>query len=147
MAPKKKPVDETPICDPAYVRRIDPDMTGSHGFSRLPDGFWDSLANRRSYLDWLGERLGFRCLDDWYEVTVYDFLRNKGIGLIHRCRVSPAAAVMASIPQRKWCEWKFTRVPPGFWEVAENRHRYLRHGWERNWGSANRGRLVSDSDR
>jgi hypothetical protein len=24
MAPKKKPVDRTPICDPAYLRRIDP---------------------------------------------------------------------------------------------------------------------------
>ena len=59
-------------------------------------------------------------------VAVYDFLRNKGHRLMQRYRISPAAAVIGSISRRKWCEWKFTRVPPGFWEVAENRHRYLR---------------------
>ena len=30
------------------------------------------------------------------------------------------------IPRRNWCEWKFDHVPAGFWEAAENRHRYLR---------------------
>jgi hypothetical protein len=75
---------------------------------------------------WLGERLGYRGTDDWYEVTIYDFLRNRGKGLISYYGHSPARAVVDLIPGRNWCEWKFHCVPQGFWEVAENRHRYLR---------------------
>ena len=41
-------------------------------------------------------------------------------------RGSPARAVIDLIPRRNWCEWKFNYVPLGFWEAAENRHRFLR---------------------
>jgi hypothetical protein len=194
----KKPVDRTPICDPACLRRIDPvwasgrvpyrfweDRTHrrdyllwlaqrvgfrtmedyyrlrlstayrrNHGrglrsywaqsaleavqdcfpeydwkpwlFTRIPRGFWGSPANRRSYLDWLGERLGYRCRDDWYDVTCLDFTRNKGVGIMKHYRHSPARAVIDLIPGRNWREWKFRHLPSGFWESAENRHRYLR---------------------
>ena len=198
MALEKKPVDRAPLCDPAYVRRIDPlwvpgpvpsrfwevganrrdyllwvghrfgfrcmedfyrldlkacyrrkyggglgrywgqsplkalqDCFPAHDwkpwlFTRVPLGFWDSPANRRSYLDWLGQRLGYRCLDDWYSITMRTFLGNRGSWVIDHYGSSPARVVMDLIPRRKWCEWKFRHVPQGFWEVAENRHRYLR---------------------
>jgi len=198
VAGKKKPVDRTPICDPAYLRRIDPvwmpgpvppcfwqdrahrrdyllwfsdrvglrtmeDLyqlelsvcfKGNYGFGlfaywgssaveavrecfphydwkpwlfkKVPQGFWDSLSNRRSYIVWLGERLGYRCLDDWYHVTMADFVRNRGAGLMRYYRRSPIRALIELIPRRIWCEWKFDQVPGGFWEAVENQHRYLR---------------------
>ena len=45
---------------------------------------------------------------------------------MNRHQGSPALVVTDLIPRREWCEWKFLHVPPGFWEVRENRHRYLR---------------------
>ncbi len=198
MARKTKPVDRTPICDPAYLRRIDPlwmpgpvpfrfwlDETHRRDyllwsghrsgfrtmedfyrldfevvfkrdfgaglsvywgqsafgavqdcfpeydwkpwlFAKAPQGFWDLPANQRSYMDWLGQRLGYRCADDWYAVTLDDFLRNKGRGIMALYHRSPVLAVIDLIPAQDWCEWKFRRVPPGFWEVAKNRQRYLR---------------------
>ncbi len=198
MVRKKKPVDGTPICDPAYVRRIDPlwmpgpvppcfweevahrrdyllwsahrlgframedfyrlslsacyEQNFGPGverywgysaleavqdcfpeydwkpwlFKRVSKGFWDSPANRRSYMDWLGQRLGYQCEDDWYEVVDLDFLQNRGAGIIRRYHGSPVRAVMDLIPGRNWCEWKFRCVPAGFWTVAKNRHRYMR---------------------
>jgi hypothetical protein len=195
---KKKPVDRTPICDPAYLRRIDPVwMPGpvpprfweggthrrdyllwsarrlgflrfedlyrlnvlacyerNHGrglqdywgrsaleavedcfpeydwkpwlFTSVPDGFWDSAANRRCFMDWLGQHLGYRCSDDWYQVTIRDFARNGGSGLMDHYHYSPPQAVMDLIPGRNWCEWKFRQVPDGFWEAAQNRRRYMR---------------------
>jgi len=75
---------------------------------------------------WLGERLGYRCMEDWYSVTIHDFQQNRGGTLITHYRGSPARAAIDLIPGRKWCEWKFHHVPSGFWEVGENRHRYLR---------------------
>jgi hypothetical protein len=62
MAPKKKPVDRTPICDPAYLRRIDPVWM----FGPVPRHFWEDVAHRRDYLLWLGYKLRFRDMEDWY---------------------------------------------------------------------------------
>ena len=73
-----------------------------------------------------------------------DFLRNRGNGLMGTTAFA-ARAVIDLIPGRNWCEWKFHQVPTGFWEVAENRHRYLRLAGE-GTGVSPAGRLVSDSD-
>ncbi len=193
----KKRVDRAPICDPAYLRRIDPlwmpgpvpprfwevranrrdyllwsahrlgfrtmedfyrlDFSACYRqnygrglnaywgksaieavqdcfpqydwkpwlFTKVPKGFWESRANRRCYMDWLGELCGCRCMDDWYQVTIYDFARNRGKGIITHYHASPVRAVIDLVPGRNWCEWRFLHVPPGFWDVAENRHRYL----------------------
>ena len=197
MSPKKKPVDRTPIYNPAYVRQIESvwtfgrvprhfwedaahrreyllwlggqlrfrcmedwyrlsakDMKGNRGstplrywgfsaiaalkdcfprydwqewlFTEVSDGFWDLRPNRRSYMAWLGRRLGYRRPDDWYAVTAHDFLRNRGRGVVSRHHGSPVQAVIDLIPGKRWCEWNFGQVPEGFWEHAENRHRYLR---------------------
>ena len=80
---------------------------------RVPNGFWDSLVNRRSYLDWLGQRLGYRCMDDWHGVTIDDFRRNGGNGLMAHYSCSPIPAVIGLIPEHNWCEWKFDQLPPG----------------------------------
>jgi hypothetical protein len=74
---------------------------------------------------WLGARLGYRCLDDWYRVKYSDFTKNYGLMLVRGYRGSVSALVTDLIPRRQWCEWKFTRVPPGFWDCLENRRRYL----------------------
>lgn len=198
MTRKKKLVDQTPICDAANLRRIDPrwmpgpvprrywevrlhrrdyllwsagrldfrtmedfyrlefkecyrrnqgvGLVGYWGHSALDavqdcfpeydwkawlflevaNGFWESADNRRSCLLWLGEHLGYRCMADWYELSKDDFLENRCSGLLKYYHGSVSQTVIDLIPERDWYEWKFRRVPPGFWEVAENRHRYLR---------------------
>jgi hypothetical protein len=200
MSRKLKPVDDTPICDPACLRRIDPVWMpgpvpprfwedrkhrrnyllwlghrqgfrtmedfyrlglGGHFrrkiyggglkrywqgsavaalrdgfpqydwkpwlFAKVPHGqFWDSRANQRSYLEWLGKCLGYRSMDDWYGLSVLDFHRNKGSAFIQRFQYSPAKAVTSVMGGRNWCEWKFKTLPNRFWNLAENRNRYLR---------------------
>ncbi len=198
MARKLKPVDDTPICDPAYVRRINAvwtrggvppgfwqdrahrrdyllwlahqlgfrtmrdwyrltrrSMARNRGggvivlhwkmsplcavrdvfpeydwqpwlFAQVPLGFWDSRRNRRKYVAWLGERLGCRRAEDWYAATARDFSRNRGGPLLRLYGGSPSRAVIDLVPGRNWCEWKFAAAPKGFWDVPENRRRYLR---------------------
>ncbi len=68
MARKKKPVDRTPICDPAYLRRIDPVwMPGP-----VPFRFWQDRTHRRDYLIWLAHRLGLRTMEDFYGLKPID---------------------------------------------------------------------------
>ena len=198
MAAGKKPVGRTPICDPSYLRRIDPvwvpgpvpsrfwedpshrrdyllwlghklrfryledwyklnskHLRGKYAgglktkywrsspieavkecfpeydwkewfFIKVPEEFWHSRANRRKYIHWLGDRLGYQRLDDWYGVTQKDFLHNRGMTLLSMYCNAPWLAIKDLFPRRDWHEWKFTHVAKGFWDVAENRRRYLR---------------------
>lgn len=94
-------------------------------FNRLPQGFWDDLQNCRRYMQWLGRRLHYQQLDDWYRVKASDFIKNYGRPLLRHYRDSVAATVIAVVPRSQWCEWMFTRVPPRFWDDVENRRRYV----------------------
>jgi hypothetical protein len=94
-------------------------------FARSPTNLWCDRKNCRKYMSWLGERLGYRHLDDWYRAKLSDFVSNQGRMLLRRYHDSVAETVIALIPRRAWCEWKFTRVPPGFWDRPENRRRYV----------------------
>jgi hypothetical protein len=36
--------------------------------SPAPKGFWTDIQNQKKYFDWLGEQLGVKTMDDWYNV-------------------------------------------------------------------------------
>lgn len=95
-------------------------------FARMPMRLWDNRATCRQYMNWLGKRLGYTCLDDWYGLKLSDVEENHGAMLAHKYRDSVSALVIDLVPRRRWCEWKFGRVPTGFWDCPENRRRYVR---------------------
>src|SRR5262249_40717127 len=39
-------------------------------FQQVPKGFWDKQANRRRYLDRLGQQLGIKQPEDWYQLSI-----------------------------------------------------------------------------
>jgi hypothetical protein len=51
---------------------------------KSPNGFWQQRANRRRYLDWLGQQLGFQQPEDWTRLRVADVLHHRGKGLLKR---------------------------------------------------------------
>ena len=94
-------------------------------FGKTPKGFWEDRANRLRYMQWLGKRLGYKKLNDWYAVTRKDFEQNFGNQLMKYYNGSPLAAAMDCFSKHSWLEWKFARVPAGFWKKKANRERYL----------------------
>ena len=42
-------------------------------FIRAPNE-WDNKENQLKYMNWLGEKLGYTTTEDWYEISVYDFI-------------------------------------------------------------------------
>jgi len=94
-------------------------------FERAPMRFWKARENRLRYMRWLAERLGYRKPEDWYASVREDFTRNFGGECVKFYRGSPALAAMDLYPNFPWEEWKFLRVPRGFWYKLENRKRYL----------------------
>ncbi len=94
-------------------------------FHRAPNGFWKDSYNRRRYMDWLGEKLGFKTSEDWYKITQKDFIGNKGRTLLKYYQGSPITAVKEYIPDYNWKEWFFDNVSRNFWEDPKNRRRYM----------------------
>jgi hypothetical protein len=50
-------------------------------FHSVPQSYWACIANRRSYLVWLGQQLGFQTAGDWTSLRREHFNLNGGSGL------------------------------------------------------------------
>ena len=76
---------------------------------------------------WLGWRLGFRKMRDWYRLAYKDMAQSHGLTPRRDYwRSTPVAAVKECFPQYEWHEWLFVHVPTGFWDSSGNRRRYMR---------------------
>src|SRR5436190_594486 len=95
-------------------------------YGPVPPGFWEVAQHRQLYTQWLGEQLGFRRPEDWYQVTGRDFQHHRGGGLLaSRFGNSPSALLKDTLPHHDWKEWLFTSAPQRFWRDPPNRRRYL----------------------
>jgi hypothetical protein len=120
-------------------------------FTFTPAGFWKKRENRRSYLQWLGEKLGYRSIEDWYNVSYLDFLQNKGGSILLNCKKAVYSVLMEFYPKYDWKEWMFKTSPIGFWAVRKNRIRYMHWLGERlglqdpeDWYSVRRDDFVDN---
>jgi hypothetical protein len=108
-------VGDQPICPDDDLRRIDAVwMPGP-----VPRRFWEDRHNHRNYLLWLGRRLGFRKMRDWYRITSRDIGRNHGHTPLQYYWLSYIAGIQECFWQYEWEEWLFARVPVGFWKRCE----------------------------
>lgn len=72
-------------------------------FHSVPQSFWQSQENRRSYLIWLGTQLGFESDRDWNSLSRDDFYENSGSGLfVSHFRGSTQRALAELFPERSY---------------------------------------------
>src|SRR5690349_8425763 len=84
---------------------------------RLPLGFWEKKENQKWFFHWLGKRLGYKDLDDWYNVTTRDIIRHGGGGLLKGCYNGSVSQTMQGVyPEHNWMRWRFGRTPYIFWK-------------------------------
>jgi hypothetical protein len=76
-------------------------------------------------MDWLGKQLGYRRPEDWYAVSIEDFLDHQG-GSFLGCKGTLTNAIKSYLPKYEWKEWLFTKVPERFWSIRRNRLRYMK---------------------
>lgn len=92
---------------------------------QAPSGFWNSLENQKSYIKWLGVRLEYHKLDDWYKVSLEQFINNYGTSLVQKHRQSPWRVLCAIFPEHTWYPWKFLPTPKSFWKNLKNQRDYI----------------------
>jgi hypothetical protein len=71
-------------------------------------------------MDWLGNKLGYCKLSDWYNVKLSDFLSNYGQALVTRYHHSPSSVVSHIYPEHDWKVWLFSEASNMFWSDAHN---------------------------
>ncbi len=115
-------------------------------FGMCPRTFWCNRKNHTLYMNWLGQRLGIRRPEDWYNITNEDFIKNKGGAFLLHYNCTISAAVMAHQPDYDWKEWLFKKIPKGFWHLKKNRQRYLRLAGRPLGHSADGGLVSPDAE-
>eukprot|EP01122_Echinamoeba_exundans_P000528 TRINITY_DN10462_c0_g1_i1.p1 TRINITY_DN10462_c0_g1~~TRINITY_DN10462_c0_g1_i1.p1 ORF type:complete len:429 (+),score=59.90 TRINITY_DN10462_c0_g1_i1:192-1478(+) len=78
-------------------------------------------------------------LDMWYSATMADVERLPGSAFItHMYQGQLSKAIVACFPEHSWEEWKFQKVPGGFWRKAANQRRFLLALAKQKFGENNR---------
>ena len=92
---------------------------------QVPRGYWEDLANKLEYFDWLAVQLGVKTKEDWYSVTKENFIQHYGNTIMAKFGNSPAAALQDVYPQHHWLPWKFNKLPLGYWEDIRNQKEFM----------------------
>ena len=79
-------------------------------FSSVTKGFWDKKENRKKYLIWLGKRLEFKSMDDWYGLKQDQLKNNSGGGLSTLFNNSIPDLVTSTFDDYPWHNFLFKRI-------------------------------------
>src|SRR3954468_6942458 len=95
-------------------------------FEQKPPGFWENQGNQKQFFDWLGSKLGYKEMDDWYKITQEDIFKYGGRGLLKNYYSnSPSKALKAVYSKHYWIPWKFVQTPNGLWCKQENHAQFF----------------------
>jgi len=89
-------------------------------FNQVPANWWKKAENRKEYLQWLGEKLGYSEPVDWYKAKKATFANNNGSGFLKEFN-GYQDAVMQSFPAFDWNPQLFTAKKNRYWDDWKNR--------------------------
>jgi hypothetical protein len=87
--------------------------------------FWESNTQERIVLDLLGNQLGFKRMEDWYNVTVKQIREKGGSKLLRKYDNSPSKLVASVYNHHQWINANFNSKPRGYWHREENQRKFL----------------------
>ena len=86
---------------------------------------WKNENSHKTFFDRLRVELGYKYMDDWYNVVVEDIHKNGGVTLLNYYNGSPSSALQSVYPEHNWVMWRFNPTPNGFWQKTENQQEFL----------------------
>eukprot|EP01127_Copromyxa_protea_P017809 TRINITY_DN5486_c0_g1_i1.p1 TRINITY_DN5486_c0_g1~~TRINITY_DN5486_c0_g1_i1.p1 ORF type:complete len:518 (+),score=38.37 TRINITY_DN5486_c0_g1_i1:202-1755(+) len=98
-------------------------------FYKTPSHFWASQENRKSFLQWVGDKLGYGP-SDWHRLTKEDLIAHGGVQLLRLYGNSPSRVIQSvlSIEEQENCfPWQFKRRKgcTEYWSEPENCRLYF----------------------
>ena len=78
-------------------------------FNKMGNNVWEDKKIQKDYLIWLGKKLGYTTMEDWYKINQKDIYNNLGGGLlVNYYNGSPSKFVMTMFPYYNWNISKFS---------------------------------------
>jgi hypothetical protein len=78
-------------------------------FQTTPYHFWNSETEKQ-YVNWLGEKCGYKNIDDWYKISRKILIDNHGGGyILKKYKGSPSLFIKTMFPEKKWEKYKFSK--------------------------------------
>src|SRR5690349_7957226 len=72
-------------------------------FGQVRRGFWEKLNNQQQFFDWMATQLGYKEMDDWYNITHEDIQKHTGETILGTYYGgSPSEALSAVYPEHNW---------------------------------------------
>lgn len=126
LYPHTKYKDTIDVIQSLYKKKIYPWL-----FGMSPMGLWDKKENRIAYIKWLGRKLKFKKIKDWYKLnTIKDFHHNSGGGLLVIKKKDKDQSVLTLLkeayPYYDWKPWLFKSAPQSFWNDMSNQKSFLK---------------------
>jgi hypothetical protein len=94
-------------------------------FEVVPNGYWKNKKFQKEYMEWLGRKLGYTAMEDWYKINNKDICKNYGRTLSKYYNSSPIKLVTSMYPNHNWLIWKFEVVPNGYWKNKKFQKEYM----------------------
>ena len=76
-------------------------------FNKTECNYWDKIENRKNFACWLGEKLKYDTMEDWYKITGDIISDNGAPQLLHIYNDSPKYFVKDIFPHYEWIDNKF----------------------------------------
>jgi very-short-patch-repair endonuclease len=95
-------------------------------FKVTSDNFWEKKENHKIYTEWLFNELGYKNMEDWYNLSNQLVFDNYGCGLLSGYYNLSCHKLLENVySDYKWLQWKFNSVPNNFWKDLNNHKLYL----------------------
>jgi hypothetical protein len=88
---------------------------------------WKKYENHLVYAKWLGKKLGYETIEDWYKIKKDIIVKNYGSGLLLTYyKNSPILFLRGIFPKHEWVEWKCCITSLTYWSNIENHKIYIK---------------------
>ena len=95
-------------------------------FSSVPNNYWKDKANHKLFFNWLGQELGYRLSEDWYDISRDKVAKMGGDGLLNRYyNHSAQKFVKVMLPEYDFKLFLFKSSEKGIWSSSANKKEYM----------------------
>jgi hypothetical protein len=65
---------------------------------------------------------------DWYSISRHDVDNHGGYSLLHHYYNDHLGKALQTLyPNIEWQQWRFARVPTGYWDSMENQRKFMEY--------------------
>ena len=99
-----------------------------NGARTCPQGYWKPLENKKKYIGFLSNKLGFTCYEHWYKIENKDFEKNKGLLWEYFKKKKSIKNLLYDVfPNYNWMPFLFTKVEKDWFEKKLNHYIFMNY--------------------